>query len=39
MTRYLPLSYGALLLGLVSASTYVLCSAEALNGAALYLMR
>lgn len=39
MTRYLPLSYGALLLGLVSASTYVLCSAEVLTDAALYLIR
>lgn len=40
MARYLHFAYGALLLSLACASTYVLCSDSALsNEALLYLMR
>lgn len=39
MKRELPLTSGALLLGLVGAATYMLCSADVLNDAALFLMR
>ncbi len=39
MKRELPLAAGALLLGLVSAATYMLCSADMLNESALFLMR
>lgn len=39
MKHELALTSSALLLGLVSAATYMLCSADVLNDAALFLMR
>ncbi len=39
MLRELPLASSALLLGLVSAATYMLCSADVLHDTALFLMR
>jgi hypothetical protein len=38
LPRCIPLSYGALVLGLTGGSTYLLCSAEVLNDAALFLI-
>ena len=39
MTRYIHFAYGSFLLGLAGASAYVLCSADALEDAALLLVR
>lgn len=35
--RLFPFAFGALQIGLVSASVYVLCSADMLTGASLFL--
>lgn len=39
MARYLHFAYGALLLSLACASTYVLCEENALGKASIYVLR
>lgn len=39
MLRLFPITLGALQLGLVAASTYVLCSADVLTSASIFLAR
>ena len=39
MARYLHIAFGALLLSLAGASTYVLCSETMLNQASIYVLR
>jgi hypothetical protein len=38
MSRHIPLTFGTLLLGLVSASTYLLCSNDMLHNATFFLL-
>ena len=39
MLRLSPMTFGALQMGLVAASTYVLCSADLLNNVSIFLAR
>jgi hypothetical protein len=39
MARYLHFAYGAILLSLACASTYVLCEGNALGQASVYVFR
>ncbi len=39
MMRIFPLTWTALNIGLASAATYLLCSTDALDSAALFLIR
>lgn len=38
MARHIPLTFGTILLGLVSASTYLLCSADMLTHSTFFLL-
>lgn len=39
MNRIFPVAFGALQIGLVGVATYILCSANLLNEASVYLTR
>lgn len=39
MNRLFPVAFGALQIGLVGASTYVLCSADVLNHVSVFFTR
>ena len=38
MARHIPLTFSTILLGLVSASTYLLCSTDMLHNATFFLL-
>jgi hypothetical protein len=38
MERHIPLTFSTVLLGLVSVSTYLLCSTDLLHNATLFLL-